>query len=75
MEQFIPLIPIILLVPLIAFWLWMYSDMTNNDCLPGNSNGPLTWPPSSKYGWTLAFIFMNVFAACFYYFYEYRNRC
>ncbi len=74
MDQLIRLFPMILLVPLIIFWFWMFSDMTNNDRLPSSSAEPLTWPPSTKYGWTLAFIFMNVFAACFYYFIEYKNR-
>ncbi len=74
MDSAVRLIPMILLLPLTGFWLWMFSDMSNNDDLPGNSPEPLTWPPSTKYGWTLAFIFMNVFAAVFYYFYEYRSR-
>ncbi len=69
-----PLISMLVILPFIIFWFWMFWDMTNNDRLPSNSNVPLTWPPSSKYGWTLMFILMNVFAACFYYFYEYRNR-
>ncbi len=68
-----PLISMLIILPLIVFWFWMFWEMTNNADLPGNSTGPLTWPPSSKYGWTLAFIFMNVFAACFYYLYEYRK--
>ncbi len=69
-----PLISMLVVLPLIVFWLWMFWDMTNNDRLPSNSPTPLTWPPSSKFEWTLVFIFMNVFAACFYYFLEYRNR-
>ncbi len=68
------LIPMLVILPLIVFWLWMFWEMTNNAALTNDSTAPLTWPPSSKFGWTLAFIFMNVFAACFYYFYEYRNR-
>ncbi len=68
------LIPIIVLLPVIAFWLWMFWDMTGNDRLPDISTPLLTWPPSSKFGWTLAFILLNVFSAIFYYFWEYRNR-
>lgn len=64
----------IVIIPLVVFWLWMFREMSNNHRLPSNSAAPLTWPPSTKYGWTFAFIFMNVFAAVFYYFYEYRNR-
>jgi hypothetical protein len=48
--------------------------MTRNASLPENSTGPLTWPPSSKSNWTLAFIVLNVFAAAFYYVLEYRKR-
>jgi uncharacterized membrane protein (DUF4010 family) len=68
------LIPMIIVLPLIVFWVWMFWDMTNNDDLPGNSTAPLTWPPSSKFNWTLAFIFLSVFAAFLYYFNESRNR-
>jgi amino acid transporter len=75
MVQLIPqLISLICIIPLVVFWLWMFRDMTNNGYLPNNSTAPLTWPPSSKYNWTLAFIFLNVFAAAFYYVYEYRKR-
>jgi hypothetical protein len=66
------LIPVIIVLPLIGFWLWMFREMSHNDYLPDNS--PLTWPPSSKYNWMLAFIFLNVFAAAFYYVLEYRKR-
>ncbi len=61
-------------VPLIIFWFWMLWDLTNNDRLSSDPSAPLTWPPSNKFGWTLVLVFMNVFGACFYYFYEYRNR-
>ena len=71
MVQLIPLISVLLLF---TFWLWMFWDMTNNGNLPSNSTAPLAWPPSSKFSWTLTFVFLNVFGAVFYYFYEYRNR-
>ncbi|MGE5222013.1 MAG: hypothetical protein ACM3PY_06230 [Omnitrophica WOR_2 bacterium] len=70
----LPLIPLIISLPLIVFWLWMFRDMLNNEYLPDNPNAPLTWPPSTKYGWTLSFIFLNFIAAGLYYFIEYRNR-
>lgn len=65
MVQPIPsiIIPLIIILPLIVFWLWMFREMMNNDNLPS----------SSKDYWTLAFIFMNVFAAVFYYVNEYRK--
>lgn len=55
---------LIIVLPLIVFWLWMAWDLGGNDDLPGNE----------KLYWQLAFIFMNVFAAVFYYVYEYRKR-
>ena len=75
MNQLIPpLITLLIVLPLIAFWLWMFQDMTKNVYLPDNSAAPLTWPPASKYTWTLAFIFLNVFVAAFYYAWEYKKR-
>jgi len=58
------ILPIITILPLVVFWLWMAWDLGGNDNLPS----------ISKNYWTLAFIFMNVFAAVFYYVYEYRKR-
>lgn len=57
---------VLLLVPLpfVAFWFLMFRDMLNNHYLAGDA----------KYNWTLAFIFMNVFAAMLYYANVYRNR-
>ena len=61
----IPLITgLIIALPLIAFWLWMAWDLGGNDNLS----------LSEKLYWQLAFIFMNIFAAVFYYFYEYKKR-
>jgi amino acid transporter len=68
------LISLIIILPLLIFWFWMFWDLTNNDYLPDNSTTPLTWPPSTKTGWMLAFIFLSVFAAFWYYRVEYRNR-
>jgi hypothetical protein len=58
------LIGLIITVPLATFWLWMAWDLGGNDNLRGNE----------KLYWQLAFIFMNVFAAVFYYVDVYRNR-
>jgi cbb3-type cytochrome oxidase subunit 3 len=60
----VQLIPLILVLPLIAFWAWMFRDMLNNDSLPDDA----------KNGWTIAFILLNVFAAVIYYAMIYRNR-
>jgi hypothetical protein len=61
-RQFV--IPLVITLPLIVFWLWMAWDLGGNDNLPHNE----------KFYWQLAFLFMNVFAAVFYYFTEYKKR-
>jgi hypothetical protein len=58
------LIPMIIVLPLILFWLWMAWDLGGNDSLSSNE----------KFYWMLAFLFMNVFGAVFYYVYEYKKR-
>ncbi len=58
------LIPMLIGLPFIGFWFWMFWDMTKNDYLSSES----------KNNWFLAFIFLNLFAALWYYFVEYRNR-
>jgi hypothetical protein len=57
-------IPLIITLPLIVFWLWMAWDLGGNDKLSS----------SVKFYWMLAFLFMNVFATVYYYVYEYRKR-
>ena len=59
-----PIISTIAVLLLLVFWAWMFWDMTNNDNLPSGA----------KSNWTLAFVFANIFAAVYYYVYEYRNR-
>jgi uncharacterized membrane protein (DUF4010 family) len=61
-RQFV--IPLIITLPLIVFWLWMAWDLGGNDNLSR----------SEKFYWQLAFIFINVFAAVFYYVNVYRKR-
>ena len=58
-----PLISFTVLLPLLVFYFWMFWDMSNNTALSS----------SAKYNWTMAFIFLNVFAAVFY-FTEHKNR-
>jgi 4-amino-4-deoxy-L-arabinose transferase-like glycosyltransferase len=55
---------LIIVLPLIVFWLWMAWDL--------GGNGRLS--PSEKFYWQLAFLFMNVFAAVYYYVTEYKKR-
>ena len=58
------LIPLLIVLLLLMFWLWMFWDMANHD----------NFRSTSKYNWMLVLVFLNVFGAVFYYFYEYRNR-
>ena len=60
----VQLLPLLLVVPLIAFWAWMLREMLNNHNLA----------ETARNVWLIAFIFLNVFAAVFYYVYEYRNK-
>jgi cbb3-type cytochrome oxidase subunit 3 len=67
------LILILLPLSLLAFWAWMFSDMTKNDNLPQcfitftNGRNP-------NFDWTVTFIFLNVFAAIVYYATVYKNK-
>ena len=58
------ILPLLITLPLIVFWLWMARDLGRNDRLSSNE----------KTYWILAFLFMNVFGAVFYYVYEYKKR-
>lgn len=58
------LIPLLVLIPVLAFWAWMFSDMLNNDRLPSEIRSQ----------WTVAFILLSVFAAVLYYANVYRDR-
>ena len=57
-------LPLLLIIPVIIFWVWMFRDMLTNKNLSD----------TAKSTWTVAFIFLNAFAAVFYYVYEYRSR-
>ena len=60
-------------LPFLLFWAWMFLDMMKNDNLPDcfitftNGRDP-------KSDWTMAFVFLNIFTAIFYYSNEYKNR-
>jgi hypothetical protein len=58
------LISLIVVLPLLGFWAWMYRDMSNSQYLSSDE----------KYHWTLAFVFLNVFGAAWYYAVEFRYR-
>ena len=69
----IAIIPAIIILPLVAFYLWMFWDMVNNPDLPEASAGLFNWPPKSRSDWVLVFIILNVFGSVVYYFYEYKK--
>lgn len=70
MEQ---LILILLPLPFLAFWAWMFSDMTKNNNLP-QCFITFTNGINSSIDWLVAFIFLNIFTAILYYFNVYRDR-
>jgi hypothetical protein len=53
----IGLIPLVVIVPLIVFWAFMFKDMLNNDNMPS----------MFKPYWMMAFVLLNIPAAIFYY--------
>ena len=57
-------IGLIIIIPLVVFWFWMWNDLAKNDYLSREA----------KNNWTLAFVFLSVFAAWWYYLTEYRYR-
>jgi hypothetical protein len=59
-----PPVATLLILPLIAFWLWMAWEMSNDERLSREA----------KLYWALAFLVFNIFAAIYYYFYGYRDR-
>jgi hypothetical protein len=60
----IELIPIIIILLLEAFYVWMFWDFTNN----------VSVRTYTKFYWVLILVFLNVFGAGLYYFLKYRDR-
>ncbi len=69
----VQLIPLIVMLAVVVFWLWMFKAMTENEYLPPcfitltNGQNPL-------FDWTFAFVVLSIFTAAFYYATEYRKR-
>ncbi len=63
-SHFPPVLALLLALPVVAFWAWMFLDMAKNDDLPSET----------KDYWALAFIFLSIFTAAFYYVNVYRNK-
>jgi hypothetical protein len=59
---------------LVAFWIWMFNDMLNNDDIPSSEPPGFRWPPLAKNHWIIFFIILNIFTAGYYYFTEYNRR-
>jgi hypothetical protein len=59
---------------LVAFWIWMFNDMLNNDDIPSSEPPGFRWPPQAKNQWIIFFIVFNIFTAGYYYFTEYNRR-
>jgi hypothetical protein len=58
------LFPILLVIPLFGFWLWMLNDLGKNRYITRQERN----------NWFLLIVFLNVFGALWYYLGEYRNR-
>ena len=61
-----PLILSLLPLALLAFWAWMFSDMLKKDALP-QCFATFSAGRDLRFDWIVAFIFLNVFAAMYYY--------
>jgi uncharacterized RDD family membrane protein YckC len=59
-----PLVSLVIIIPLVVFWLWMFEDMIRNRDLPGEA----------KQTWVFVFVLLNVFGAVIYFATVYRNR-
>jgi hypothetical protein len=58
------LLLLLLLIPLIGFWVWMVRDMMQNPYLTA----------SQRTFWMVVLLFGNVFGAAIYYWYVYRSH-
>jgi hypothetical protein len=73
MDQLAHVILVMLPLALLLFWLWMFWDMSNNDHLP-QCFLSFTGGSNTTFDWWVAFIFLSIFAAMFYYVNVYRNK-
>ncbi len=58
------LLLLVIPLPFVGFWFWMFRDMMNNPYLSERE----------KNDWLLKFILLNLAAAALYYVIEYRSR-
>ncbi len=64
MNTILQLVPAVIGIVLAGFWLWMIVNLANNEYIPRET----------KNYYFIGFIFLNVFAALWYYLAEYRPR-
>lgn len=62
--QFPAIMGALLAAIVIGFWFWMLRDMLENKDTPENTRDI----------WIMAFIFLSLFTAAYYYVYIYRER-
>ncbi len=67
-----PLALLIIILPLLAFWLWMFNDMLNNPTLP-LCYMSLSGGRNVRQDWIVAFVVLNVFTASYYYLTEHKS--
>ena len=65
---------IVLAVPviLLAFWAWMFNDMTNNKLLPACFVS-ISGGRNVRQDWIAAFVIFSIFTAGYYYLTEYTR--
>jgi len=69
-----PTVPSVIILILVAFYLWMFWHMANNTDLPSSPTVQFRWPPQTRQEWAIAFVILNIFTAGFYFFTVYRER-
>lgn len=70
-----PVIAVVVPIALLAFWAWMYSHMIRipNDRMP-YCFITVTDNRDPRLDWNVAFIFLNIVTAIYYYVNVYRHR-
>ncbi len=67
------LIAVLIPLPFLAFWAWMFMDMLRSDELPGCFLS-VTGGGNPKSDWTAMFVLLNLATALLYYTEVYRKR-
>ncbi|HEX7963195.1 MAG TPA: hypothetical protein VF466_01250 [Candidatus Saccharimonadales bacterium] len=68
------LLLLLLPLPALAFYLWMFWDMANNPDIPADARGTLGWPPASRMHWAVLFVVLNIVAAVIYFTTVYKDE-